>query len=424
MAIFSVLNFVLIIILLSISTIPVSNKFTVLISVFFIQIVAYLVVRLKNVSETDLIVSENKYRILAENMSDVIWIYNVTLGKYIYVSPSVEQLTGYSVEEALNLKFEENFEPKSAELIKNQLDIAINEFAKNPGAKNTYYHELEQRRKDGQLIWIETTVKVRANLNGEIEVNGLSRNIYKRKLFEYQLQKYAEELNQSNKDKDRFVSILAHDLKNPLTTIAGFAKILLKNHKNYDGEKIEKHLKIVYNTSVQTYNLLEDLLLWSKSIAGKLPVEPKEIDLNLLCNDLIQKSIEQIRAKEIEVKCHGYEIPMLYADLNMVKVILRNLISNAIKFTPKRGSISISYKIDGNMAVISVFDTGVGIPEAVQSKIWDLTTPYSTPGTNNEKGSGYGLMFCKELVEKNGGKIWVESIPGEGSNFKFTLPLA
>lgn len=230
-----------------------------------------------------------------------------------------------------------------------------------------------------------------------------------------------EELTKANLDKDRFVKILAHDLRNPMLSISGFSNLLLKNFRRYDEKTIEKQLNSINSTTKKTNDLLEELLLWSKSQSGKISFEPKVTNLKTVCNEVVSLLNENARSKDIAIVCKDDTDMKLHADVNMLRTILRNLISNAIKYTHPNGQISISAKQDETHVTITVSDNGVGIGHDEISKLWHIAESYTTPGTKGEKGTGLGLMLCKEFVEKHGGRIWVESEVGVGSEFKFTM---
>ena len=230
-------------------------------------------------------------------------------------------------------------------------------------------------------------------------------------------------LKKLNADKDRFLQVLAHDLKSPFNSLLGFSDLLLKNLHKYDIDKIEKQLKIIHQTNHKTYNLLEDLLLWSKSQSGKLSFEHQKIVFSEICTEIINNMKHQADTKEIAINYFEPEKTVLSVDLNIFKTILRNLISNAIKFTEKNGQINIYTEKNHKNATIIVSDNGVGIEKDNIFKLWDFSQPISTIGTADEKGTGFGLLLCKEFVEKHDCKIWVESELGKGSDFKFTMPL-
>lgn len=232
-----------------------------------------------------------------------------------------------------------------------------------------------------------------------------------------------KKLNILNEDKDRFIAVLAHDLKSPFNTLLGFTTLLKKNLYKYDKEIIERQIAHIHRTTQETYNLLEDLLLWSKSQSGNIHIEPQKIVLGEKCNEIIGILKNQADAKEISINCKVSEEIFLFSDLNMLKTILRNLISNAIKFTNRNGNINIYTEKDHKNVIIIVSDNGIGMDNESQSKLWDFTNTVSTTGTADEKGTGFGLILCKEFVEKHYGKIWVESELGKGADFKFTMPL-
>lgn len=229
-------------------------------------------------------------------------------------------------------------------------------------------------------------------------------------------------LIQENEDKDRFISILAHDLKGPFNSLLGFSDLLLENLHEYDIEVIENQLKIINKTTHKTFELLEQILIWAKAQSGKLVFEPQKFSFLEVSSSIISILENQLKAKEIKINVFSAEEIILNTDLNMYKTVLRNLISNAIKFTNKGGNIRVFAKKGLKETTISVTDNGVGIESNVISKIFEVKEKHTTLGTQNEKGSGFGLKLCKELIEKQGGKIWVESEVGRGSTFKFILP--
>ncbi|MDY0054106.1 MAG: PAS domain-containing sensor histidine kinase [Bacteroidales bacterium] len=237
--------------------------------------------------------------------------------------------------------------------------------------------------------------------------------------------KYSSELNLLNLDKDKFIKILAHDLKSPFTTLMGFSSLLLKNIYNYDIETIKEHLEVINDASSQTYEMLEEILIWLKSQSGQIIYNPKEIMFSEICDEVLNSINILAKDKNIslEFNCHSDD-KNVYVDKNMTKTILRNLISNAIKFSKPNGKIKIIKEILDNETIITVSDQGIGISQEDINLIWNPLQTINSVGTSGEKGTGLGLSICKEFVEKQGGRIWVESKLSEGSNFKFTLPLA
>lgn len=229
-------------------------------------------------------------------------------------------------------------------------------------------------------------------------------------------------LIQENEDKDRFISILAHDLKGPFNSLLGFSDLLLENLHEYDIEVIENQLKIINKTTHKTFELLEQILMWAKAQSGKLVFEPQKFSFLEVSTSIISILENQLKAKEIKINVFSSEEIILNTDLNMYKTVLRNLISNAIKFTNCGGVIKVFAKKGASEIMISVMDNGVGISPHIIPKIFEVKEKHTSLGTQNEKGSGFGLKLCKELIEKQGGRIWVESEEGKGSSFKYTIP--
>ncbi|MCF8368355.1 MAG: HAMP domain-containing histidine kinase [Bacteroidales bacterium] len=230
------------------------------------------------------------------------------------------------------------------------------------------------------------------------------------------------ELRMLNATKDKFFSIIAHDLKNPFNSLLGFSDLLKNDYDNFNKEEIKRFIQIMHDSSKQGFNLLENLLQWSRSQTGRIAFIPGEVnvrDVVLGCIDLLGSS-----AKKKQIKIY-YDIPenvILNGDIEMLSAVFRNLISNAIKFTPPNGSIKIKTKVLQKFTEISVIDTGVGIPAEKIHDLFRIDKQVSTSGTDNEKGTGLGLILCKEFIDKHKGKIKVSSEPKNGSEFKVILP--
>jgi len=259
--------------------------------------------------------------------------------------------------------------------------------------------------------------------NGGVSgVTVFGRDITQRKQDEENLKRNEAKLQESNATKDRFLSILAHDLKSPFNSILGFSELALKNFRNSNFEKTEQELIYINDISLKTYDLFDNLLQWGRSQTGKIRPEFHSIDFEKTCFEVIDSIDNQAKIKRIKINCFTSEFIQLNTDENMLKTILRNLISNAVKFTFPGGIVSV-YAEKGDLeTLITVSDTGMGIEEELLKSIWDFTENRSTLGTSKEKGTGLGLLICKEFVEKMGGRIWVESIPNKGCEFVFALP--
>lgn len=247
-------------------------------------------------------------------------------------------------------------------------------------------------------------------------------------LKNYELEKKrAEEnemkLRQSNADKDLFISILAHDLRNPFNTLLGISELLLEDIHKQDMAATEKQIDVLHTISKRTFDMLEDLLLWARSQSGKLDFKPREIDFAKTCHETVENMRMVALSKKITLNYYASVSIHILADEDMLKVVIRNLISNAIKFTNPGGVIDIRTEQISSTLTVIVSDNGVGISPETIMDLFDISKKTTSAGTSNEKVTGLGLKLCKEFVERHGGKIWVESVPGKGSDFKFTLPL-
>lgn len=237
------------------------------------------------------------------------------------------------------------------------------------------------------------------------------------------IKKYADELNQLNATKDKFFSIIAHDLKNPFITILGFSELLLSDFSDLTDEEKIYYVTEMHKSAEVSHLLLQNLLQWSRTQTGKIEFNPQNISLFNSVNQNIDLLKASATKKQVNLINKIDESVFVNADEDMLNTILRNLLTNALKFTNKDGSVTITSKPQGNMVEISVADTGIGMDETTQKKLFRLDETITKTGTENEVGTGLGLILCKEFIEKHGGKIYVESQPGQGSNFIFTLPI-
>lgn len=237
------------------------------------------------------------------------------------------------------------------------------------------------------------------------------------------LEQTMERLEISNATNSKLSAIIAHDLKSPFNSLLGFSDLLLKNIHVYDISKIENQIQHIHKIAHNTYSLLLDLLSWAKALSGQLIFEPQSIDLKEICIEIIRSFGDISDKKNIKISLSVHLNEKIMADIHMLQTILRNLISNAIKYSESNGQIYIYTVTNQEYVTIVVADNGIGIAPNDIEKLWDIRKQFTTLGTANESGSGFGLVLCREFVEKHGGKIWVESEPGKGSEFKFTIPL-
>ena len=276
---------------------------------------------------------------------------------------------------------------------------------------------------DGEKRQIQVTAVPNLDIDGEyIGTYGVFKDITERKKAEQDLKESERKLIQLNADKDRFISILGHDLKNPFNNLLGLSEILKDDIRKLDIDEIETFANQINKTARSTFKLLEDILMWAKTQQGKVPFRPQTLMFKDICMSILETHDPSAKAKNIAINCLIEEHIEVFADVDMLKTILRNLVSNAIKFTNQGGEININAMQKESGITISVSDNGIGIKPDILAKLFDITQVISTKGTDKETGTGLGLMLCKEFVEKHGGKIWVESEVGRGSDFIFTLP--
>jgi signal transduction histidine kinase len=233
-----------------------------------------------------------------------------------------------------------------------------------------------------------------------------------------------EELIKVNTNKDRFISILAHDLKSPFNSLLGFSELLSENYNDLEAHEIENYIKLISSSANVAYNLLEELLLWARVQTDHFPYNPVEINLIEFCKNQIEDHNLIADKKNISVLINPSSNVFVFADEMMLKAIFRNLLVNAIKYSHEGGIIRITTSKKNNWVTITVRDNGIGMSPEELSKLFDVSYFQSKLGTANEKGTGLGLLLCKDMVTKHGGKIWAESTLDVGSQFSFTLPEA
>jgi signal transduction histidine kinase/ligand-binding sensor domain-containing protein len=285
--------------------------------------------------------------------------------------------------------------------------------------KQLLEYEVSQRTKElkdaNEELITQTEIVKHTNLQLE------ERQQY----IEEQAEKLAEnnqELIKLNATKDKFFSIIGHDLRNPFNTVIGFTEILIQKYPILPHEKIEKYLHFIYTSSVSGNELLTNLLMWSRSQTGELKFNPEQQDIAYIIDQTAKLLDGNAQTKNITIEQVVKENLNCWFDENMMKTVIRNLVSNAIKFTGDNGKIIIKAEIANDIVTVSVEDNGIGIPEDIRRNLFNHDIHITTKGTSNESGTGLGLILCKEYVEKHSGKIWVESEVGKGSKFIFTFP--
>lgn len=237
--------------------------------------------------------------------------------------------------------------------------------------------------------------------------------------------KQAADLKKDNVLKDRLFSIIGHDLRSPLSAIKMQLDFILRGIINpTDANFIPKTVHNLNATTDEAFNLLDNLLGWAKSESGSLSIIKENVDILTLVEQCVRLQKLALETKNISLEITVPEDTQVYADMNMIKTVLRNLLSNAIKFTPVDGTISIAAQLENEFWNISVTDSGIGISEEDLPKVLNTKQHFSKEGTEQEAGTGLGLILCQDFIVKNGGTLWVESTLGKGSSFTFSVPVA
>lgn len=231
------------------------------------------------------------------------------------------------------------------------------------------------------------------------------------------------QLEEINKNKNRFFSIISHDLRSPFNSLLGLTKFILDDFDEFSKEEIKDSVYNLHQVSEGLYNLIEDLLDWSRIQFDRIEFQAETFNLNEMVTFVINSLKSVARDKNITIVNLVPKNCTIRADQHMINTVIRNLVGNAIKFTPKHGLVKISSGFDIDDIIISVEDTGVGMKNEITSRLFKMESKVSTSGTEGEAGTGLGLLICKEFVEKHSGKIWVKSQPGKGSNFFFRIPV-
>jgi PAS domain S-box-containing protein len=359
---------------------------------------------------------EKRYLSIMANIPDIIWTTDIN-GHTSYISNNIKDILGFTNNEIYDHTpelFHERIHPDDLMKIKNALKDL---FTKNI-KYNIKYRILD---KDNEWKWINDRSIQVYEKDGIKYADGILSDITKIKNTEESLLVSEEKLRENNKTLNKFFAIIAHDLKSPFQSMLGFSEILKEDYSNYNISEQKEFIEIINNGLNSTYKLLDNLLSWCHLQNGTINYNPKIVNLYTLENDTIELLKLQAKNKCISLLNRTNKNIQINADTDMLSTIIRNLISNAIKFTNKGGTITIYAQINGNNTQITIEDNGIGISKEKQSQIFSITENSSTKGTENESGSGLGLILCKEFAEKHNGKIWMESTINEGSKFSFTI---
>lgn len=320
-------------------------------------------------------------------------------------------------------EFEATYQAFLSNIHPDDRDFVNEAYSKSVKQKKGYNIVHRLKLKEGKIKYVNERCITTYDDNGNPKRSiGTVADITAQIENEQKIKQQNLELQRINAEKDKLFSIISHDLRSPFNALIGFSEILQKKIDNYDKTKIKKIISHINNTATTTYDLLNDLLKWANFHRGQIEFKPQKIDLLNFTTQKISLIQDIAAQKEIEIKNKIAEETEVFADENMLSTILRNLLTNAVKFTNRKGKVSIfTTETDKNIE-ISVKDNGIGISEEKQKKLFRIESNISEQGTENEDGTGLGLILCREFVEKHGGKIWVKSKTGKGSIFTFSIP--
>ena len=373
----------------------------------------------KKNSELAVIKSEARFRSIFENSGTGMAILELN-GSFTQTNPAFRRILGYQENELNNMNFRDVTHPGDLDKsVQVTMELLRSETCENRFIEKRYLS------RNGDIIWALTNVSLLRDLEGKpLYFIAQVQNITERKKAEEQLIKYAEELKILNAAKDKFFSIISHDLRSPFNSLLGITEYISHSYDNLTPSEIRESVKNIYSSSQKLYNLILNLLEWSRLQSGRFDMERTEIELSILIEEMKNIYSDSADSKSIEIETDIPENIVIFADKYMIETVVRNLISNAIKFTNAGGKINIKADAKGDFVTISVIDNGVGISDKNVEDLFRIDEQFRRDGTANEKGTGLGLILCKEFVKKNNGIISVESEEGKGSKFSFTIPLS
>lgn len=354
-----------------------------------------------------------------KNLAFIVKRYGIN--SETHVSDSIKDICGYTSEEIK--KFPENLYTLIHEEDSEKIKKDLIEFETNPERSNAEF-VYRIKSKDGKLVWVKDFINLSRN-DGKISCRkSIVLNISDIINHEQELIQINEKLSDLNVQKDKFISIISHDLRSPFTTLLGFSEIML-NEPDLSNEEKTEYLQYIYDASKNQLNLINCLLDWSRLQTGRIKVEPVRLNVKYAVSTAITPLTGDAVRKNIDIKIDIPSDLSINADERLFGQAIIHLVSNAIKFTPEGKDVHISasrFK-EGSVEII-VRDEGLGISEENQSKLFRIDQKFSLQGTSGEKGSGLGLTLVKEIIDKHGGQVWFYSQVGQGSEFHITLPEA
>lgn len=359
--------------------------------------------------------SDETFRQLIKNSFDMLVLLDAD-GVQRYVSESCKKILGYKPEELTNISvIDSMIHPDDQAKTKQGLEDIV-KHSKHGGTQYRHLH------KNGEWVYLEAFGNNQLHNPAIRSVVLNVRDITERKKAEKALKESETRLNELIAAKDRFFSIIGHDLKNPFSGILGFSELLIDQLQKREYDNALEFAQMIQHSSKRVMDLLNNLLAWAQSQSGRTKYNSEYFDVDEIADEVIDLLRDYSRQKSISLTNKIPPGTSIYADKSMITLVLRNLVSNGIKFTQPGGIINVESEKSENEMTISVTDNGVGISKEILKHLFQIDKNHSSKGTYNETGTALGLLLCKDFVEMHGGKIWAESELDKGSKFIFTIP--
>jgi PAS domain S-box-containing protein len=356
--------------------------------------------------------SESRFKNMFKSHDLIMLMLEPITGAIIDANESAIEFYGYSKDQLCSMKMDD-INTLSAEQLSMERTKAIKEEINS----FVFFHKLA----NDEIRTVEVhSSPIKFNENQILF--SIIHDITERTKTAQVLSETLKDLKELNATKDKLFSIISHDLRSPFSSIIGLSSLLTESSENLNPEESKSIAEMINTSSKSALNLLDTLLEWAKAQTGQINFNAVQLNLKSIIGEVFDTLKGNAEIKQIALNFHQSKVEDIYADKNMLKSILHNLISNAIKFSNSKGKATIYAEQKGNFIEISVVDNGVGIEMEMIDKLFSTNKNITTRGTSNEKGSGLGLLICKEFIQKHNGQIWIESEIGKGSAFKFTLP--
>jgi PAS domain S-box-containing protein len=361
--------------------------------------------------------NEVRFKNMANTAPVMIWIADVE-GLFSFVNKVWLDYTGEEIGNQLGINWLNNVQP-------DDLENLMDKYRKALKTKKPFSAEFRFKDKKHNYEWmLMKGTPQYTNENMYMGFIGSCISIDDQKEFEAKISNLNEELVKTIATKDKFFSIISHDLRSPLSGLMGILDILQTEYESLDEKEIKEFISHATVASKTTFSLMENLLEWSRIQTGTIKYQPKRLKIQQVVQNMVSLYEQNLKSKQIELYNRIKPEVFVQADKSMIETVLRNLISNSIKFTDPGGKITVSAETNNDMVIVQVQDSGIGIAKESITKLFRVDSGFSTKGTTDESGNGLGLIICKELVEKQNGKIWVESKKDEGSTFYFSVPVS